>query len=491
MNKVIFLSCLLWAFCHLAQGQELIRQFTLEEAILRAQEDSPDALNAKQAFRSAYWEYRSYQASNRPSLILSGTMPFINQSIQSQSIDGVQKYSSYKYVLANANLAVTQKIGVTGGTVSINSAFQGQYNADQPNPVPYFSTPVNIQLSQPLFKYNSFRWDRKLKPLQYSIAERKFSEDIEQIAIMATNHFFNLLQAQVDKTIADTNRSNYETLYNIAKGRYQLGKIAENDLLQLQLSFLKAQAQVENAQLALENARFRFKSYLHLQDQTRIILLPPNQISFFRIDPVVAREKAKLYSTTTYNFTKRRLEASSAVNKARLEGRFDVDITAIIGLQQKGLTVVDAYTNPADQRQVAVGMTVPIVDWGVARGKIKVAESNEEIEKNNLEQEAIDFDQNVYQKAIQCNMQQNQVQIAEQAAAVAKKSYEVTKGRYLIGKINSILDLNNAQTETDNAEKGYYFALQTYWRSLYELRKMTLFDFSKNEQIRQTLPGVK
>lgn len=491
MNKLVLSGIILCFLSYHAPGQELMRQFTLEEAILRAQTESPDALNAHQAFRSSYWDYRSYQASNLPALIFSSTLPYINQSIQSQSIDGVQKYSSYKYVLANAKIALTQKIGLTGGTISVNSSLQGQFNADQANPTPYWSTPVNIEFGQPLFAYNPHRWDKKIKPLKFKIAERKFYEDLEQIAITATNYFFNLLQAQVDKTIADTNRSNYETLYHIAEGRYQLGKIAENDLLQLQLSFLKAQAQVENAQLSLENARFRFKSYLRLQDQTKIILLPPDKISFYKIDPEVAREKAKLYSTTTYNFTKRKWEAASAVNKAKLDGRFDANLMAVIGLQQNGLTVSDAYQNPADQRQIALGMTIPIYDWGVARGNIKVAESQEEIELNNIDQEAIDFDQNVYQKAIQCNMQQNQVQIAEQSAHVAKKSYEVTKGRYLIGKINSILDLNNAQMETDNAEKGYYYALLTYWRSLYELRKMTLFDFSKNEQIRHDFPGVK
>jgi outer membrane protein TolC len=80
-------------------------------------------------------------------------------------------------------------------------------------------------------------------------------------------------------------------------------------------------------------------------------------------------------------------------------------------------------------------------------------------------------------------MQQNQLKIAAKSDTVARKSYEVTKGRYLIGKINSILDLNNAQMETDNSEKNYYFALQTFWRTYYEIRKMTLFDFLKNEPL--------
>ena len=112
-----------------------------------------------------------------------------------------------------------------------------------------------------------------------------------------------------------------------------------------------------------------------------------------------------------------------------------------------------------------------------------MAQSQEEIVKNSVEQELIDFSRNVYLKVLQFNMQQNQLKIAAKADTVAKKSYDVTKGRYLIGKINSILDLNNAQIETDNSQKAYYDALLTFWKSYYEIRKLTLFDFRKNEQI--------
>ena len=88
-------------------------------------------------------------------------------------------------------------------------------------------------------------------------------------------------------------------------------------------------------------------------------------------------------------------------------------------------------------------------------------------------------------------MQKNQLRIAAKSDTVARKTYEVTKGRYLIGKINSILDLNNAQIETDNSEKSYYYALQTFWRSYFELRKMTLFDFVRNEPIQFNFEDVR
>ena len=472
-------------------AQTNTREITLYQAIETAKAQSPDALIAKQTFSNSYWEYRSFQATNLPSLSLTATLPNINQTITSQSVDGVQSYASYKYISAQANLALTQKIGITGGTISLNSYLSGVHNVDASNPYPFLSYPVNIELTQPVFNYNPFRWDRKIKPLKFSQAKRKYIEDIEQISITTTNYFFTLLQAQIEKKISVTNLSNYDTLYRIAKGRYQLGKIAENDLLQLELNFLKAQAAVENADLTLDNAQFRFKSYLRLQDSARVVLLPPGNIQFFRIDPVKAVNRANENSSTAIDFTTRLLEAASAVNFAKTNGRFDANIHALIGLQQSGPTIPEAYLNPADQRQISLGLTIPIVDWGVAHGKIKMAQSQEDIVKNSVEQETIDFQRNVYLKVVQFNMQQNQLTIAAKSDTVARKSYEVTKGRYLIGKINSILDLNNAQIETDNAEKNYYFTLQTFWRSYFEIRKLTLFDFQKEEPLKFELRDYK
>ena len=475
-----------------ALAQYQTRYLSLDQAIEISKSQSPDALNAKQTFRKSYWEFRSYQASNLPSLGLTSTLPNITQSISPYlNPDGTQTYVSSKYISAQANLALTQKIGITGGTISVNSFLSGVNNVNSEISKSYLSYPVNIELNQPIFTYNPYRWDRKLKPLKYSLSKRKYIEDIEQIAITTTNYFFTLLQAQVEKKIALTNLSNYDTLYRIAKGRYQLGKIAENDLLQLELNFLKAQAAVENADLALDNAQFRFKSYLRMQDSIPVVLLPPGNISFFKIDPLRAVNLGNENSSTSLDFKRRLLEAASALNYAKLNGRFDAQIHALIGLQQSGPTIPDAYLNPLDQRQVSVGLTIPIVDWGVARGQIKMAQSQEEIVKNSVEQEIIDFQRNVYLKVVEFNMQQNQLKIAAKSDTVARKSYEVTKGRYLIGKINSILDLNNAQIETDNSEKNYYFALQTFWRSYYEIRKMTLFDFLKNEPLPFDLRNFK
>ena len=470
-----------------------IRKLTLQEALEIAQTQSPDALNAKQLFRASYWEYKTFKGTYLPGVGISATIPDIQRVIQKYTnSSGLETYVPQQYTSYTANLSVTQKIGFTGGTVFIRSGLERTDNYYKDSTLTsYLSTPINIGYSQPIFQYNPYRWDRKIQPLIYDQAKRTYIENIEEINLTTINYFFNLLQAQIEVEISMTNLSNYDTLYRIAKGRYQLGKIAENDLLLLELNFLKAQAAVENADLALDNSLFKLKSFLRIKDTLHIELIPPVELNFIKVNPDIAVSEAKNNSSTALDFNKRLLEAARDLNRAKMEGRFDAELTAVFGYNQNASTIQNAYKSPLDQEQVSLGLNIPILDWGVARGKIKMAESQEEIVRNSVEQERIDFERNVYLKVIQLNMQKNQLRIAAKSDTVARKTYEVTKGRYLIGKVNSILDLNNAQIETDNSEKSYYYALQTFWRSYFELRKMTLFDFLTDRPIQFNFEDVK
>jgi len=401
---VIFL-CIFLLLSLTSKTQVNVRRLSLEDAIEIAKQQSPDAFTSKQQFRSSFWEFKSYRATNLPALSLTATLPNVQQTLTPYlNPDGTQSYVRQQNLSAAANLALTQKLGITGGSIYVSSGLQGVNNFNTENPISYMSTPINIGYIQPIFSFNPYRWDRKIQPLKYDQSKRKFLEDVENIAINATNYFFNLLQAQLDQKIALTNLSNYDTLFRIAKGRYQLGRIAENDLLQLELSYLKAQANVEKTSLDLDNALFRFKSYLRIKDTTNIELIPPTNISFFKIDPLMAIEQANKNTSAALDFKKRLLEAARDVNRAKLEGRFDAELNAVIGLTQTGMDIPDAYKNPLDQRQVSLGLTIPILDWGVARGKIKMAQSQEEVVKNSVEQDIIDFQRNIYLKVVQFNM---------------------------------------------------------------------------------------
>ena len=213
------------------------------------------------------------------------------------------------------------------------------------------------------------------------------------------------------------------------------------------------------------------------------MLIPPVVDDFFTITAEKALAEARYNTSTAMDFEKRRMEAQSQVNMAKMTGRFDADLRANFGLTQQGASIPGAYTQPDDQRQASLSFILPILDWGSAKGRIKLAESQEELVFTSVEQEVIDFEHNIFLEVVQFNMQENQLRIAAKADTVAQKRYDITSKRYMIGKVNDVLDLDKAQIDNDNALKGYYSALRTYWQSYFRVRKATLFDFKRGMPI--------
>jgi outer membrane protein TolC len=466
-----------------AKGQEGLKKLTLKDAIEIAKKQSPDALMAKHKFRASYWQYRSFQASYLPSLLLTGSLPSFNKSINKISTTEGDVFSAQTINSLYAGLSLNQKIGFTGGDISLNSNLQRLDNIYTDTTYSsYNATFINIAYRQPLFKYNSYKWNRKLEPLLYNEARKVYLENMEQVSLTATNLFFNLLLAQINEKIAKINLANYDTLYKIAKGRFNLGKIAENDLLQLELQFLRAGSTLKDAVLEVDNQLFQFKSFLRITEEAKFELIAPDRIVPFKVAADKAIAEARANNPQSLSFNRRLMEAESQVAMAKYDGRFDAEVFAVYGLTNNADLVGDLNNNPLDEQRLELGITLPLLDWGVARGKIKMAESNQEIVRTTVEQEQIDFDQEIFLKVARFNMQYDQVNISARADTVAQKGYDITKARYLIGKI-SITDLNIAQTEADNSKGNYINTLWIYWRNYYDLRRLTLYDFEQDMSI--------
>jgi outer membrane protein TolC len=473
--SVLFLMSMLMIFAISSLAQEASKKLTLEDVIAIARQQSPDALAAKHRFRASYWQYRTYVANYRPKLNLNATIPNFNRAIQSiQMDDGSFTFQSSEYASSEVSLALSQKVGWTGGEVFLSSnlerldLFQGDSTVTS-----YLTTPINIGFNQPLFGFNAYKWDKKIEPQKYKEAKQYYLESMEQVSLRATSLFFDVLLAQMQHHINQINLANNDTLYKIARGRYNIGTIAENELLQ---------SAVEQSKLTLEDKIFQLKSFLRLPEAQALELITPQHTPLFRVSPATAIAEALENRSDALAFDRRLWEARQDVDEARKTNRFSVNVYALYGISQSAGNLSDAFKNPSERQQVSLGIQVPILDWGLAKGQIRMAESNEELVKNQVEQDRIDFRQEVYLQVAQFNMQENQLRIAAKSDTVAQKRYEVTKQRYMIGKI-SITELNIAQEEKDNARMGHINDLYQYWRDYYLLRKLTLFDFENQQEI--------
>ena len=484
MKKLTFLPIIaaLTLTSNIVSAQET-KKLTFDEVIKLAEVQAPNALIAKHRFRSSYWSYKSFVAQYRPSLTLTGTTPDYSTAYTRVYVNGQWQYVETNMLQNIGALSLSQNIGPTGGSIALESDLTLQ-NDFKANTNQYVTVPMSIRLNQPIFRYNSLKWQKKTEPLKYETAKKTFLANIETVHMDAVRNFFALALAQINKQIAETNYSNADTLYRIAKGRYNLGTIAEDELLQMQLSWLNAETSRKQADMNLRDKEIRLRSFLGYNENVRLELILPTEIPNLQVDMKEVLDLAMKNNPDIMNYQLNLLNAQASLAQAKGENGFNGNITASYGLQGKNADFNSAYDlNTTNKNQgVRLGFTLPILDWGLAKGKIRMARSSLELTQVQVQQSQIDFQQNLSLDVEQFNMQKNQVEIAALSDTVAQKRYEVTKQRFLIGKI-AVLDLNDADTRKDTNRRAYVQALQDYWNYFYNMRSLTLFDFINKKPI--------
>ncbi len=477
----LFLVFLIAGFSSAGSAQIQALRLNLDDVIILAREQSPMAIMAKHRFRGSYWEFRTHKAKFRPSLGVSAILPDLNRSIDKITLpDGTDAFVERSLATYSVTGSLVQNLAPTGGSIFMSSSMERiDLLRDDQTSTSYLSNPISIGFRQPIKAHNSFRWERRIEPLKYEAAKKTYVEALEQVASRAVNYFFNLSLAQVNLQIAELNYSNNDTLFQIAGGRYNIGTIAENDLLQMELAFLNAGTALNEARIQLEINKFRLRSFLGYNENVDIELIIPEEIPALEVDVAMALEQAHTNSPTIIDLQRQLLEADASVAEAKAQRGLTADLFASFGLTQQSPELSQVYTATQDQERLRVGLEVPIVDWGLAKGRYRMAQSNQEVTRTNVMQDEIDFDQEVMLQVMQFNLQDDQLRIAAKADSVAQLRYNVTKQRFYIGKID-VLDLNVALKERDDATRSYLSALHNYWSYFFNIRQLTLYDFVRD-----------
>ena len=469
-----------------AIAQEESMTLTLQQAIDIAQENSPEAQAARHTYRAAYWNYRFFRANYLPSITLSSA-PTLNREINKiTQPDGTNLFIKQDQLSADLSLKINQNIWFTGGSLFVKSTTQRIDEFEEDNTA-YNTQPVVIGYEQALFGYNSLKWNRRIEPLRYREARKAYAEAMELVASQTSTLFFNLATAQSNLDIATSNYASADTLYRYAEGRYNIGTITENEMLQLEINKLTEETNMMNANIEVEDEMQSFRSFLGINREVNLRVLPEDKIPRFEIPLQEALEFAFQNSPEPETYKRLQLESRSALASAKANAGLKADLYVQFGLSQTGNKFADSYRNPLNQQYASISISLPILDWGRGKGRIRVARSNVDLVDTQTEQGIKDFELNVCKMVRQFNLQAYRVTVAAKTDRTAERRYDVARRLYILGK-STILDLNAAITEKDTARRNYILALKTYWSLYYGLRSMTGYDFEHRCLIKETLP---
>ena len=462
-------------------------QLSLSEAIAMAQQHSPSAVAAQHTLESAYWTYRYYEASYKPSVTLT-TSPQFNRGIERVvQPDGTNNFVHVSQVSSDVSLQVSQNIPLTGGSLFVNSSLLRDDQIEGDGVTSYRSQPITIGYQQSLLGYNEMKWNRRIEPLRWQEAQKQYNETMELVASQASSYFFQLAAAQTDVDIARSNLASADTLCRYAEGRYNIGTITENEMLQLQLNKLREETNLLDADVNLQAAAEALRNFLNLPVSTQLTVITDDKVPQMEVPLAEALELALQNSPDPDYYRRAQLESRQNLAYTRASTGLKADLYLQFGLSQTGQELHEAYRNPTDMQYASVSVSIPILDWGRGKGRRRVAQSNVDLADIHAEQGMKSFEQNVTKMVQQFNLQSRRVAVASQADKTVERRYEVARRLYVMGK-STILDLNSAISEKDAARRSYIQSLSTYWSLYYGLRSMTGYDFSMNIPITWQLP---
>ena len=486
VKKLIVIAALFLAGPITAQEETL--SLTLSQAIEIAQQHSPEAQAARHTYRAAYWNYRFYKANYLPSVTLTSSPSFNKQINKITQPDGTNLFIKQNQLSVDMNLKINQNIWFTGGSLFVKSNVQ-RLDELENDVTAYNTQPVVIGYEQSLFGYNSLKWNRRIEPVRFREARKAYNEALELVASQTCNHFFNLATAQTNLDIASSNHASADTLYRYAQGRYNIGTITENEMLQLEINKLTEETNMMNARIAVEDQMQVFRSFLGINREVTLKVITEDEVPAFEIPLADALKMAFENSPEPDTYERMRLQSQSNLAYAKANAGLKADLYVQFGLSQTGDKFADSYRSPMNQQYASIGISLPILDWGRGKGQIRVAKSNVDLVNTQVEQGMKDFELNVIRMVRQFNLQSQYVKVASKTDRTADRRYEVAKRLYILGK-STILDLNASITEKDSARRSYISALKSYWSLYYGLRSMTGYDFEKNIKIEENYPEI-
>ncbi len=464
-----------------ARGQS---NLTLAQAIERAQRESYGARAAVSTRDAARQRDRAFGARLLPQLSIGGDLPIYNRSIiPVLQPDGSTLFRAQQQNEARLNMRLTQQLPLTGGNLFVESSLARLQISGEQDVRNWSSTPFRIGLTQDLLRSNSQAWDSREQGLQIDAAERQFLEAREDLAIQTANAYFDHYAARMTLENTTNNAAINDTLFTLNKGRYEVGKIGENDLLQNELALLRSRNALNNARLEFDRTLAALRLRLNLPADAPLSIAISGEVPAVKADTALAVAQALRNRADVTQQELQTVQARRRVNEARRNSGFGARLQASVGYNQSASDLDLAYRDLRNAQRFSLAVDMPLIQWGARSAEIEAARAEEVRAESNQRLAREELIQEAHFAALQLEQSRSQLDLAAKADTVANKRFEVAKNRYLIGRIG-IDNLFIAQNEKDQALQQYVQSLRGYWLAHYRLRRTTLYDFVEGRAIR-------
>jgi outer membrane protein len=465
--------------CALAQSNLV----TLEMLQKEAAQQATDVLIAQQNLRSASLQADAFQSALKPRLDLVANFPnYFRTSTEVIQEDGTVAFREIELNNSFVGLAASQQIAATGGTITLESRLQRTDNLalDMKS---YNGAPIRLSFLQPILAFNPLKWNRELLPLRQLVSERALEAARAEAALAATDRFFDLVAADQERRIAETNKTANERLYSIAEERFELGKINRGDLVQLRLELASAEQNLRRSERLVAAAS---AAIFQLLGKTYANELLEPALPEGAVERTITADRAlRLLKDRRPELLRARLanrEAARDADQIKRDLGPRIDLEARFGLVRNDLNLAPIYSDPRSERILSVNLSMPILDWGERRSLTKRAKGEQALAEEIGRRTEMNLTSELLQLLDQWAIVQEELALATEIKDLADERFRISQESYTLGSI-PLTELTLAQNNRDQNTRAYASTLRAYWLTYARLARLTLWDFINNQPL--------
>ncbi len=455
---------------------------TLEQALSIAESNSPAMKRTRLNLIRSQENLNAQNAALKSQFSLSVNP--IGYSQNRSFNDLISKWNSVKTTESYGLFTISQPIVITDARLSLINRFgyRDSYSEYTNSTTKGFSNNLSLNFDQPLFTYN--RTKLMLKELELALENSKISYAIQLLSLErgVTQAFYFVYQQQQSLDIARQAFENMQKSYEIIKNKVDAGISAREESFQAELNLATAKSDYENRQVELENARDEFKLLIGMSLYDDMIALPNISVDTVQVDIAMAIDQGL---ANRMELRQREIDIETSqfdLIQTKSLNEFKGSLGLSIGIFGDNEKFGDVYSNPTDNEDVSLSLTIPLWDWGERKSRIKATEATIESANISLDEEKNDIIlgiRKVYRNLINLR---NQIGIARQNVTNAQLTYDLNLERYKNGDLTG-MDLNLFQEQLSQKQLSYTNSLISYKLELLNLKIQTLYDFEKKQQV--------
>lgn len=462
----------------------------LSEAISIVQQNSLQAAINNNNYTISNQTFRLQKAQLFPQINLNANLPGYNSSITGVTQpDGTIQFTTVEQAYSNMGINLSQKIAATGGTFTVTSNINRFDRLSNNQTTNYNTQPFVVGLTQPLFKYNEVAFNQRQADNNKIIGLKTLIKQNEVLALKTTTLYHAALQLQLEEAELFKAIRLTDTLLQIAKIQLALGKIEEEEYLQIQLDLLNGTIHLKQTEINSILANSNLCNTLNFSNQSKIKLelTKPDSSIIVSIKQLSVETLFLNYKQNTPEYEQQRLvqfQNHATLKRAKLNRLPNINLVASYGSNQSNPALSNAYRNLLTQRNATIGLSIPLFNAGTNDATLKIAmnqQQNQQFQLQQLEQQVVN---DLFKQLQTLNLAISQIYNTQIADSISERRYEISTNKYKAGKI-TYTDFLLAQKQQYQSKQAYVNSIAAYWQAYYQLRVTTLYDIEKQESLYQ------